>query len=649
MVVTIYSVLIQNQNTLDSFNEFKELFMDALERKQVDICKWNEAGTDVETVLPDLLELIDEQEAWRAIIILTESELSAFRQNKKAINPFDFQEIQVKGDELRESENPLIRLTQILGGVPVPDVKFESEEIYEENKAPRLVYRPIRQPEQDQKYHELVKKYAYKGKKPEEILIIALREKEDIQREELQSVWDFSTEIDSSEFWKRNGYPSICRFLVYDVANHGKTQEYSDMFRFWMLILLIVMNHINASVIQAYRLYTVKISLNKLLMQEKFQKVAYRLKGAREYVKGEVRRQELEKVNDEKNLPDCSVDIPVEIAMNKGGDWTIDRNEFSTIPITNDGDVHKWNSLEKDMQNRLKDSYRLVERQLDDSAEHARKLKDFPPELVYPLTRYQQEELKEDLESLENTIFEMQKRLPDQKGVVENHLKDMGNHVKKCASLRTDKSSFIKIFLIISCLTLGAIAPGVVLGSSHNVNHLVSMLLFSLVCIGIFLVVEMIEILGQRRDLNHNIGAYNSEIMDSLGDLHKNVEVYSSYISNITTHARTASFLKTMQNDEMRQTDEFVTYQKYLSEIEKLIEKLKKWCVANYIQVDFESEFYEEIVVDQNIKPRQLILYLMQENEKFPVDLNGTGDILESPFNFIDSMEIVREELYEDE
>ena len=125
--------------------------------------------------------------------------------------------------------------------------------------------------------------------------------------------------------------------------------------------------------------------------------------------------------------------------------------------------------------------------------------------------------------------------------------------------------------------------------------------------------------------------------------------MYSSYISNITTHARTASFLKTMQNDEMRQTDEFVTYQKYLSEIEKLIEKLKKWCVANYIQVDFESEFYEEIVVDQNIKPRQLILYLMQENEKFPVDLNGTGDILESPFNFIDSMEIVREELYEDE
>lgn len=111
MVVTIYSVLIQNQNTLDSFNEFKELFMDALEKKQVDICKWNEAGTDIETVLPDLLELIDEQEAWRAIIILTESELSAFRQNKKAINPFDFQEIQVKGDELRESENPLIRLT----------------------------------------------------------------------------------------------------------------------------------------------------------------------------------------------------------------------------------------------------------------------------------------------------------------------------------------------------------------------------------------------------------------------------------------------------------------------------------------------------------------------------------------------------------
>ena len=58
-VSSIYSVLIQNKKTMDQFHQFYPLFMEAINEERIGLCRWTEAGTTVDTALPELCDLID--------------------------------------------------------------------------------------------------------------------------------------------------------------------------------------------------------------------------------------------------------------------------------------------------------------------------------------------------------------------------------------------------------------------------------------------------------------------------------------------------------------------------------------------------------------------------------------------------------------
>ncbi len=50
----MYSVLIQNQKTMESFLQHHSIFADALNQKKIDTCLWMEAGTTIDTAIPEL-------------------------------------------------------------------------------------------------------------------------------------------------------------------------------------------------------------------------------------------------------------------------------------------------------------------------------------------------------------------------------------------------------------------------------------------------------------------------------------------------------------------------------------------------------------------------------------------------------------------
>ena len=135
----MYSVIIQNKRTMESFGQFHPLFSETLEKGEVGICQWMEAGTTVEDALPELINLVEGKESWRAVIVRIQDEEDMAVQPAARMNPYDFYENADGDGKIRENPVPLVRLTHMLGGMPVPETRFEARIVESDRMNPKVI------------------------------------------------------------------------------------------------------------------------------------------------------------------------------------------------------------------------------------------------------------------------------------------------------------------------------------------------------------------------------------------------------------------------------------------------------------------------------------------------------------------------------
>lgn len=74
----MFTVLIQNEKTLNSFYDHLPIFNGFLQseenEKSFEICEWNESGRTIEEALPELHSLTDDKSSWRALIVRYEDD-----------------------------------------------------------------------------------------------------------------------------------------------------------------------------------------------------------------------------------------------------------------------------------------------------------------------------------------------------------------------------------------------------------------------------------------------------------------------------------------------------------------------------------------------------------------------------------------------
>lgn len=83
----------------------------------------------------------------------------------------------------------MIRLAQMLGGVPAPAMHFESRIIKEKDKEERMIYVPVVREEDQKASEELKQKYQFHGKLPDEIILVCPRNRRDIREDQVDQVW----------------------------------------------------------------------------------------------------------------------------------------------------------------------------------------------------------------------------------------------------------------------------------------------------------------------------------------------------------------------------------------------------------------------------------------------------------------------------
>ncbi|MBR2738368.1 MAG: hypothetical protein IKD88_06640 [Lachnospiraceae bacterium] len=648
----MYSVLIQNSKTIDSFLRYRPFFAEALTAGQIGICRWNEFGRTIETALPELSSLTDDKEEWRAIIVrhTDDHDMSAFESADN--NPYDF-EVNRDLPGFEENEVPLVRLTQMLGGVPPVEVSFEAEVIQEEHMQPRTVYHPVKNAELIRQRDALAEFYEFDGRKPSSILIISMRRKPDQDEKlahEADQAWKKRKESWSSEFWKRNQYPSACRFLVYDYEFHGPVQREADDFNFWLSVLLLSLNKVDASTLQAYRLYTVRTILDKDAMKRVFQEQADLLRDSKKVIQKEIRKQIEGRLVFEEELPDYRLDVPVVLNLPKRGDIEVSPRSFPFLSEGQLADFSVWRTEKNRIEEHLVRSVRSANRSLDQTAARMRNNLDIDEAEAEPLNRYQVEDLTRETDQLYRDIVKMQGSLPTEDVSADPKIVQVTNEIQDELSKRVMKGPVLFVGVMTAVLLVMAAFPAVIRlvnGTENRLTGILIMIIFGAAAAAI----DAIIILAlQKHYLNKLILRYDQIIADAFNELEDDADQYTKYLSSIASHSRGIAHLdmssRLQITEEEQKDDRFV----HIRAINAFLGRLKQWGKAQHLNLDLESRRPDSrITVDTTVSPADNKLYVFEAGKYSPVEINHSGLTMQSPYSFTKKIEILREELYDDE
>ena len=645
----MYSVVIQNKQSLESFLRYQSIFSATMASGTMGVCKWNEAGTTIDTALPELRDLIDDKEEWRAIIIRYCDGENMSALDARSHNPYDFYANDEGMEAGKENPVPLVRLAQMLGGIPPMEVQFKAEVIKEQYKTPRTVYIPVETPEQDAAYRRLVHQYRFDGKPPSAILMITIREGNIMDDYVTKLNWGTYKESESSDFWKRNYFPSICRFMVYDVDYRGNSQREADDFGFWYAVMLMVSNRWESSVLQAYRLYLLQVTIDKPSMERAFQSLADRLRDARSILEKNVRRDIENQICIEEALPDYRLDISVPINPPKSSDRVIAKEKFPLLSTGATTDVATWAQHRKRVEEQLVTSIRSAERALDQTADRMRSSSTFTKDEVFALNKYQEEDMLLETHAIYQNVVAMQNTLLSEHAPAQADMQDASKKVKDFLLGRVTGAQAMWALLITAVLVALSFVPLTILCPLEGEGSIMMMVWVVIASLLIAILCAVGVLFSQKAHLKELVAGYNYHLKSAFNQLIERASDYSTYMSDIVSHSRGTSYLNLAHRKKRSATGEHYNNYRHIQEINVLLNKLQVWNNAYHLKVDFLSYRTEaSFEIDLSTTPSKNKLYAFDVGEMYPVMINHSGMIMESPYPFASKIEITREELYDD-
>lgn len=648
-----YTVIIQSQRTMESFSQYQLLFADAVRSGRIGVCKWIESGTTVETALPELSSLTDDKQEWRAVIVRYADGDCMEAYGTAARNPYDF-EINRDGEEQRgESPVPLVRLTQMLGGVPPREIQFRTEVVREAHKAPRTVYVPIEDGERERVYRELVRKYRFDGKLPASVLLVTVRDSGYRDEERLDRSWEPHRESESSEFWKRNHFPSGCRFLVYDFKAQGPIQREADSFGFWYAVMLLSTNEWDSGTIQAYRLYTVRTVMDRPAMTQAFQDLADRLRDAKRSLERSIRQDIEDGIYGEEPLPEYRMEVSVPVRSPDLEACLPSSGPFRLLSAGVATDVANWTGQRKKAEETLEASVRSAGRALDQTADRLRDTYTLTEDMVTPLNPYQEEDIRRELEECYSEVVELQGKLPDEDVSRDEGLQEAARSVWEYLLGRVERLAALAGPALAAVLLALAAAPAVVerIADKTGSAAVIAAAVGGIVLCA--LLAAALALLWQKLRLDRLIRRYVRLLKEAFNELTEQAGDYSTYMSRIGSHQRGSSYLDVSTRKKGRSGAEHSMKYRHITAINLLLGKLRKWGKAYRLEVDYTTPRPENpaqaVEVDVTAAPMDNRAYAFDAQTVYPVAVNRSGMWMESPYPFAGRIEIVREELYDDD
>lgn len=643
-----YSVLLLNKRTLESFYDFYPLFLETLAGKEVDVCQWFESGTTIDSALPGLRTLTDDKKEWRAIVVRIEDDGEEAIPSADCNNPYDFGVKDAEDLLARDEAVPLIRLTHMLGGIPAPDVEFKKEIVNEKNKAPRIIYQPVAG-EVNEKYTCLSQQYDFDGRRPSEIILISLRTKPENDFEESWQSWTIQKETKSSEFWKRNCYPSSCRFLFFETRPEGPVQKVADYFRLWTSVLLLSTNEIDPSALQAYKLYRMDALIDEAELSRVMRTTVNRLVGAQNTIQENIKQDLIANIKESSELPDYRVEIPVELQYSSRDLVLPNSSSFHLLPPTLSTDLAAWFRMREEAETSLHKAFRSVSRHLNRSTDHLRAGSMVLRSELKSLDQYEIEYFEDELSESYSKILGQRRQLARGAEALQDQLDQASGLVKERLMERVTQGQLFAALGIVSGLIVLSFIPTIYLLRQGQGKIAWGLLWLLPVMLAVTSLCAFLVVGWKKYRLDRSVRRYAGKLKDHQAGLSKNMHEYSDYLSEIGSFNKGSVFLQDMVNRSFLNETQISKRKTHLTAIDILLKKLETWGKAFQLGIDYSGDEVETGVdVDLDRSPLVNPFYTFDSTDRYKVPFNQAGDFIASPFEFVERFILTREELYDE-
>jgi len=557
--------------------------------------------------------------------------------------------------------------------------KIEDKYIYKKfgnDIKPMLVEVPY-SPEEKAIYKALTEKFAFKENRPTEVLLLSTREiftaddNESI-REAVRRAWQFHDDEESSCFWQV--YPNTCRFICYDLINPEHTLYDRELWRFFLLALTLSVNQIPSPALQAYRLYNADININAEDLRGELDKHIENLMSIQTIIQERIKR-EPELTRDKKKELVPSQDISVKFENVDESDVKVNEDELGLTSDCPVPEIKFWRDYTQSTKQTIDNILSAPQEIAASKALEMRCAVNTFCGKEQVLDRFQIERIHKRINDLEPQVINANVYSMLNTDVYMAEMADAGAAVRKSLGLRLTKRNVLLISLCSLMVYLCGFLPYMV--NSAKISRSAFGASFGLAVIALLFLAAggLLVLWFLRRRLVKKLKKYNKTVREIFDRVNKGAQVYADYFSSVCTYMYAKSLLSGITLKHDNDYTERRTLSAHLISLEYEIEAGKKLCSLHgtpsnasslnnsfadvsesvFSKLPSASQFYE-LAPYRVKKTMKLTASLMKQQPQNILSRNNhdeweqydTGITLDAPYNFITSLNIAREEIYDE-
>ena len=647
------TVVISRKSSQRFIDRYSTLFEPYCEAGKLAFCFWDEHGTDFSSALPELAGIVRGIKKWRAIVALPLTDEDQFQEPASPDNPFDFLCNSEEEPPVTESHIPLIRLTQMLGGVPLVNVHYVSRIVDTENHSQKMFIRRKESDEhleqQQKKWEELNEKYSFHCDLPSQLYLFAARKPRNIK---IPSVSDTEAmkrrEIDSSMFWYRNRYPAKARFMIQDCTGPENAHYHEDLFQFWMTVLTLALNDLPTGAVEAYKVYQVVSKVDRNKVHRLFSDYYHRLGNAQYSANKQIveLQRSTKLAREQDDLPVYERDIPIQFEL------STDKNLYvlsKNIGLAGDCPIHEepwWHKVVQKSVRTLSKLFRSTDMTLDRASIACRYNTKVTDEEIYELDEYQYAEMDEQLTEIEKEIltFNTYAVLP-----LKKYRKDLQKAEKSAATSmkkRMSRRLTISAGLFALMIYLVGFIPDFIYQINQG-NDFGAIFGIALLGCAIMAGAALACIFHFRTVIRAKIADYNGIVAKIIDDIRNAGDRFSEYLSKCCAYMRGRDMLQALKERTMISTEGIIMLSKHVERLGIQMDIINNWLMDFDLMALPDNGSFARVDFNFDIPPEKNRGYLIQL-DLLQLDIPSVGGtICTAPYPFLTELDIHREAIFE--
>ena len=675
----MFTVIICHKSVIKDFtNKYKIHLKPFLDNDNYVFCAWNPQGETLEEAVPELQKIVRVKKEWRAIVVADNHTkvLDIYKEN-----PFDYVDSKRIPKRLDSAEqiteyreyvrnatekalsNPLMKLSVWLGGSAVR-IRPESpgKDILELEPASDEYKKYLKESNTSVEAMELAMARAHRFDSitdnfelsgevynpPKMVLTIAERAI-DVNLKEAAYAWTRHTEYDYSTFIEDNLYSNKLRCVIYEMSRvKGEIRE-NDYFNLLVTVMIIAHNDIHSDVLKIGKVYSVTPVIDDVKMKELCNDYLFKLSATKDKLDKlrYRRRTELNKtIDDDRAEKEFEKESVIPVSVGKKYDVEKLLCEYDEIGLSTDcpgNEESYWNRQNKEIKKRFARFLRQPQRSIEKAVEGDFRAYDtIDDENVKLLTKYQKQDIIIKLLEEEQAMIETPTSKVFNKSEYFKQLDDKDEEIKDNIRKRMSRKSSVLVGIISLVLFFIGFIPLLISEFNNFGTGAMSVILIS-IAMAVVAVAVMITLFAFRQQLISKFKAFNNTMKSIFDEIVSSLGGFSDYLSHACNVKREFSVLDAIKNESY---DYFKIYKKHEIDIDRCM-----YDITNLFS-DYVDETYipaeEPVPYNYNFdQPQNYSFDLPYSDTEKEIEFLQRGNIITIPVDFIKSIRLKREELYD--